>query len=497
MRCLKWVSVALWLLTALMGSSAALGADDDPPVDLAQISLLEPESEADELETVLTESLAASHDEQEEEPAIEDEGEPAFEDEGELGIEYADETTFEYIDDHAVRYQDCMDGCATPLAPCLFFPSGGMWVHGEYLLWSTKGMEIPPLVTAGPTGILGDQGTELLYGDETILDDMRSGFRIEVGTWLDCNRIYGLEGDYWSLGEENAGFRAESNAAGSPSLFRPFNNMNPRLENGDFDPPARADAEIVSEPEVLAGSVQVDAYSELMGAGIRFRRRMCCDTGCITCRDACGCPVGIPRSTRLDFLIGYRYLRLREGLSIHEDLTSLLPVPEEGSFDLRDSFDTKNTFNGVDLGILWERSWGRWSLELLGKLALGNMEQIVQVRGRTTISDALTGNGDYVGGLLAQRTNIGEYQRDVFAVAPELGITLGSQLTRHWRATCGYSFLYLSRVARPGEQVDLDVNPDLLPPEFSPFAGLDRPEFTFRDSDFWAQGLNLGLECRV
>jgi hypothetical protein len=132
----------------------------------------------------------------------------------------------------------------------------------------------------------------------------------------------------------------------------------------------------------------------------------------------------------------------------------------------------------------------------LGKLALGNMEQIVKVRGQTTISNALTGNGQYVGGLLAQRTNIGEYQRDVFAVAPELGITLGCQLTRHWQATCGYSFLYLSRVARPGQQIDLDVNPDLLPPEYSPFAGLERPEFTFRDTDFWAQGLNVGLECR-
>ncbi len=496
MRCLKCVSVALCLLAALVGGSVALGADDDPSDALAQISLLEPmqEDEADELEAVVTESLEASSDESDESALEEVEG--RINTEFEETVEYVDEPTVEYIDDYAVEYQDCVGGCATPLAPCLFFPSGGVWVRGEYLLWATKGMDIPPLVTAGPTGILGDTGTRLLYGDETILDEMRSGFRIEVGTWLDCNRIYGLEGDFWTLGEENTGFRATSNAAGSPALFRPFNNVNPRLDNGEFDPPARADAEIVSEPDLLAGSVQVDAYSELMGAGIRFRRRMCCDTGCITCRDPYGCPVGVPRTTRLDFLVGYRYLRLREGLSVREDLTSLLSVPEEGNFDIVDSFDTTNTFNGVDLGVLWERSWGPWSLELLGKLALGNMEQIVKVRGQTRISNALTGNGQYVGGLLAQRTNIGEYQRDVLAVAPELGITVGRQLTRHWRVTCGYTFLYLSRVARPGEQVDLDVNPDLLPPEFSPYAGLERPEFAFRDTDFWAQGLNLGLECR-
>jgi hypothetical protein len=60
--------------------------------------------------------------------------------------------------------------------------------------------------------------------------------------------------------------------------------------------------------------------------------------------------------------------------------------------------------------------------------------------------------------------------------------------------TVGYNFLYWSRVARPGEQIDLDVNPDLLPPE-EQFAGATRPRFEFRDTDFWAQGIRVGLEA--
>lgn len=103
------------------------------------------------------------------------------------------------------------------------------------------------------------------------------------------------------------------------------------------------------------------------------------------------------------------------------------------------------------------------------------MSQEVDIRGQTVISNSQTDDGTYAGGLLAQRTNIGTYRRDQFAIVPELGVTLGLRIAPRMRATFGYSFLYMSRVARPGEQIDLDVNPDLLPPEFAPFAGPLRP----------------------
>ena len=63
-------------------------------------------------------------------------------------------------------------------------------------------------------------------------------------------------------------------------------------------------------------------------------------------------------------------------------------------------------------------------------------------------------------------------------------------------ATVGYSFIYWSRVVRPGDQIELDVNPDLLPPELDPVEGALRPRFAFNDTDYWLHGLNVGLECR-
>lgn len=41
------------------------------------------------------------------------------------------------------------------IEPCGAIPMGMLWCEADYLLWWTKGMEIPPLVTAGTTGVLG------------------------------------------------------------------------------------------------------------------------------------------------------------------------------------------------------------------------------------------------------------------------------------------------------------------------------------------------------
>ncbi len=73
-------------------------------------------------------------------------------------------------------------------------------------------------------------------------------------------------------------------------------------------------------------------------------------------------------------------------------------------------------------------------------------------------------------------------------------MTLGYCLCPQWRVKLGYTFLYWSSVVRPGDQIDRDVNPNLLPPEATPLTGLQRPVFTFVESDLWVNGLNLGLE---
>jgi hypothetical protein len=63
-------------------------------------------------------------------------------------------------------------------------------------------------------------------------------------------------------------------------------------------------------------------------------------------------------------------------------------------------------------------------------------------------------------------------------------------------ATAGYSLVYLPAVVRAGDQIDTDINPNLLAPPLDPFTGAARPQFRYIESDYYAQGLSLGLQLQ-
>lgn len=385
------------------------------------------------------------------------------------------------------------------LGPC--GSPGRHWVRSEYMRWWADGMHVPALVTTSPegtdgadAGVLGVGDTTILFGNTRLHDESRNGARIRVGSWLGPGDCVGLEGEYFMIGEDSVRFRAGSDAAGRPILARPFFNINPRVDGtGAFDPPARQDAQLVAFPEVLAGSVTVHSTSELDSAGLHLRWNYhCCDS---SCHDPCdGHPLAVHRA-RLDFLLGYRYLKLDETVAVREDLTSLDP-DNSGQFDILDQFAARNHFHGVEIGALWELEHRRWFIEVLSKLALGNNHQVVHIDGTTVATPTGGPSTSAPGGLLAQRTNVGRHARDDFAVVPELGLTIGYRITERLRLSGGYTFVYWNRIVRPGDAIDLDVNPDLLPPEQSPLAGALRPAFAFADTDFWVQGVSCGLDYR-
>ena len=81
---------------------------------------------------------------------------------------------------------------------------------------------------------------------------------------------------------------------------------------------------------------------------------------------------------------------------------------------------------------------------------------------------------------------------------PVLGINLGYHITPHVRVFVGYNFLYLSSVLRAADTIDPFVDagrvPNFLnnPPPILP--GTPRPAPQFRETDFWAQGINFGIQ---
>jgi hypothetical protein len=172
-------------------------------------------------------------------------------------------------------------------------------------------------------------------------------------------------------------------------------------------------------------------------------------------------------------------------------------IPVGTTQDLFDRFNTDSEFHGAEVGLCSKffvergRFFERVSLECLLKLALGNTASLVTTDGSTTTTVPGADPVTTPGGLLAQPTNMGRYTSNEFAVIPELAVTIGCDITDRLRATFGYTFIYWSRVARPGDQIDFDVNSSQFPP--GPLVGPPRPAFSFRTTDFWAQGLSFGL----
>src|SRR5262249_62079111 len=163
-----------------------------------------------------------------------------------------------------------------------------------------------------------------------------------------------------------------------------------------------------------------------------------------------------------------------------------------------DNFATKNQFNGGQLGVDGEYRYNRWFVGGTFKLAMGVMSETVSINGSTVFLVPGVMPSVQRGGLLALPTNIGTRHNDQFAVIPEVGLRLGYQVTNNLRVFVGYSFLYASSVARPGDQINPVINKTQLPTVFgpSPLSGAPAPIPLFRHTDFWAQGVNFGLEFK-
>src|SRR5262249_14183359 len=149
---------------------------------------------------------------------------------------------------------------------------------------------------------------------------------------------------------------------------------------------------------------------------------------------------------------------------------------------------------GVKAGVTW------WLFTLNGtaKVALGSMNEDANLSGSTT-AKTFFGSATVPGGLYALRTNSGSHHRNITAVVPEGNLSLSVEITPQLKLTVGYNIIYVSDVARPGNLIDRSINRTILPSSqtFNPaIPGPAKPGFTFSGTDFWAQGINVGLSLR-
>lgn len=363
----------------------------------------------------------------------------------------------------------CGDLAGGDCPDCGGVRSWGVWGSVEYLLLWQTGRDLPPLVTTDPNAGALPTAT-VLFGNETIGDSVLSAGRVTAGLWLDSQDTLGAAFRFLGTESERTGFSVASDANGVPLIGRPFTNTQ------FFPTPS---ALLVASPGFLSGSVDVTTSSDFYSGEALGRVNL----------DADDC-------SRLDLIGGYHTLLLDDGLTIRNQAVVVggnLPIGTR--FNVLDDFNTRNEFHGGSIGVWYDSYRGPWTVSAMAKVSIGSMLQQVRVRGASQAVDAAGGTTDYVGGLLASRTNIGDFERRETTYVPEINLTLSRQLTKRLEFTMGYTFIYLSSVVLAGDQIDLNVNSAqlfggaILPPQ-------DPRPPQFDDKEYFVHGLSFGLNYR-
>lgn len=369
----------------------------------------------------------------------------------------------------------CSSGCGTcGDMYCMECCPPRFWASVEALAWWQKGQNAPPLVTTSPVGtaqalagVLGGNTTTLV-GDGILPYDGVLGGRFTIGHWLDDSEEHAVLARYWILA--NATYDNTQISDGTTILAIPFVNVDIGTE----------DSRLVGFPNAtqgtLSGSINVHSVSQFNGGDVLLRT-----------------PIYRDCTRRWDLVAGYMFSRQDENF----EMLSVTNVDPGGGIDttvtMFDQFATSNEFHGGVLGLSIQRQVACYTVDILAKCAFGDMRQTTLINGSTT---TVSGAGTQVDnfGLFAQPTNIGQLEDNKFCVVPELNANIGYYVCPCLKLYAGYTFIYWSSVARPGDQIDRLINTTFQGP--LP-VGDPRPDHsTILSHNTWVHGVNVGLEYR-
>jgi hypothetical protein len=362
----------------------------------------------------------------------------------------------------------CPDGMCGNCSACCH--NADVFGSVEFLMWWAKGTSLPPLVTTsdpgtpvGQAGVLGFPTTHILFGDQLGGNKLQGGGRITAGIWLDPDHNVAAGGRFFGLGGDTTRF--SQNSTGTPILARPFFNVTPPLN--------REDSLVSAFPNISQGGINAHLTTNNIIGAEAF-------TEIMMVRDSL---------RRIDLVGGYQFFRMNDWLQVDGNSTlTQLGNPLLGlRTDVSDRFSTSNQFHGGEVGLRGRMGRGQWSLNILGQVGLGNMNEQVTIAGTTVTTPAGGTPATNQGGLLAQPSNIGTFSRNKFVYIPQITANLNYHIGPNVSVHIGYNIIWISDVALSGDQIDRTVN--LL----QPVVGPNRPAFVFHDREYWLQGINWGL----
>jgi hypothetical protein len=243
-----------------------------------------------------------------------------------------------------------------------------------------------------------------------------TGLKLDAGVWLDPSAKWGIEGSFLLLSRKSTQLGAP--AAGAIPL-----------------------------PDLLAvGGAAANVDTQLWGFEFNGLYSLYRDS-----------------NFHADLIGGFRYLGLQEDLKGYANGTLFLPNGEIENGTAMDRLTAQNNFYGAQIGARAGWRFNRFFVDATGKIAFGLTQEGL------TLQDVATGIDGATDAFQMRHSTTD------FAVVPEFNLRVGYNITRNIRAFVGYDFLYISSVARPGNQ-------DLF--------GLS----SVKTTGFWAQGLDFGVE---
>lgn len=397
--------------------------------------------------------------------------EVAFSGEGQFGADQGMEPP-NYSQVPGARYAPFMpDQPGTQHPDLAVPPTPPYWLNSSFLLWYMKKQPLNvPVVTNGSSSLLGNQA----FSDSSF-----NGLRLDLGAWLNEATTFGVELSFLAVFE------------GSPR-----NNVSAQttlLERPYFDVATGLSKTLpIAVPGSTAGSITAGANGLLIGGEFNFLSRIYRNH----------------EYESIDLILGFRNLDLLENIGIGST-TSIITgngsfagqtFLAPGTLNVSDAIKASNCFNGAQIGARAQTGGAGVTFSGYGKLAFGVMNEDITRTGYSvaagpTLVPPLQST---TGGFFVTRTNSGSQSHNFFAVIPEIGMNLGLEVTSCMSLGIGYSILYVSNVARPGDQISPFINSHTIPtsPTFqAPPAG-EASTRVFQTSDYWAQGLNFSVNFK-
>ena len=340
------------------------------------------------------------------------------------------------------------------------------WSRYDLLFWFPKAQPLPPLLTVSPTNsvpVLGGPQTAILLGTRSIDTPTSAGGRFTWGWSHGCDNEIGWEVTYFFTGTRSA--EAAFNGT-NRNLFYARPLIDARTGN-EFAFP-------VSSPG-LPGQFRAVSQNRMTGWEVN----------------------GVASLVRtengyLNALAGYRFFLNHEGVRL-EQRTTLSPTL---SANAADQIDGHTRFHGGQIGLEGAMDWNQFFVGAVGKVAFGRSFEVVKIGGQTNFVTA-AGGLPVQGGVLSFGSNTGRETNSAFAVLPEGQLNVGYRFRDRSKFFIGYNILYLSDAVRPGDQIDRSVSLNSIPFLSNGFPGNGtRPELAIKRTDFWVQGITIGLDYK-